>query len=131
MKSNRIAVPSDRPGDLDGARSAHFGNCGWFTIIDLIGGDVIHIEGLQNTAHAKGGCMTPVKILQNRQVDSIIVGGMGRQPLTGFRKAGIAVYWAPLTTYPVVRDALAALLNKKLLPMSADKACQGTDNCLG
>jgi predicted Fe-Mo cluster-binding NifX family protein len=73
----RIAIPTNSPGGLDSERSDHFGHCDIFTLVDI---DEKHeikdVAIIQNGDHEAGGCMVPVKILQDAGAESIIVGGL-------------------------------------------------------
>jgi predicted Fe-Mo cluster-binding NifX family protein len=59
----RIAVPSEQPGGLESAISAHFGHCPCFTIVDTADGEVGEVRVLPNMPHGQGGCMAPVMYL--------------------------------------------------------------------
>ena len=36
----RVAVPSEAPGGLDSARSGHFGRSPYFTLVDIVDGEI-------------------------------------------------------------------------------------------
>jgi predicted Fe-Mo cluster-binding NifX family protein len=91
-KTIRIAVPSEAPGGLTAPRSGHFGRCECFTMVDLVDGKIGQVEVLQNAPHVDGGCMAPVMVLAEHQVDAIVVDGIGGRPLMGFNQVGIAVH---------------------------------------
>ena len=88
----RIAVPSEAPGGLEARRSGHFGRCECFTMIDVIDGKVGDVEVLHNAPHTEGGCMAPVLVLAEHNVDTIVVDGIGGRPLMGFNQVGITVH---------------------------------------
>ena len=90
--TTRLAVPSELPGGLDAARSGHFGRCACFTRVDIVEGGVGEIEVLENAPHTEGGCMAPVLVLAEQNVDAIVVDGIGGRPLMGFHQVGIAVH---------------------------------------
>jgi predicted Fe-Mo cluster-binding NifX family protein len=90
-KTTRIAIPSELPGGLDAARAGHFGRCACFTLVDIAGEQVSDVEVLQNAPHTEGGCMAPVLVLAEHNVDAIVVQGIGGRPLMGFNQVGIAV----------------------------------------
>jgi len=129
MKRLRLAVPTNAPGGLQAERSDHFGHCDLFTIIDLAGEEIVGAETIGNIAHQAGGCMVPVKLLRERQVDAIVVGGMGKRPLLGFQEAGIAVYFAPQAEYPDVRSVVAEMQAGALRIMEPQQACRGGGDC--
>jgi len=88
----RIAIPSEAPGGLEAKRSGHFGRCDCFTIVDVVDGKVAEVAVLTNAPHTEGGCMAPVLVLAEQNVDAIVVDGIGGRPLMGFQQVGIAVH---------------------------------------
>jgi predicted Fe-Mo cluster-binding NifX family protein len=90
--TTRLAIPSELPGGLDAQRAGHFGRCACFTLVDLAGGEIKDVEVLINAPHVEGGCMAPVLVLAEHDVDAIVVGGIGGRPLMGFNQVGIAVH---------------------------------------
>jgi len=129
MQGNYIlAVPSEFPGGLDSARSAHFGHCPFFTLVYLRNGEVAAIEVVENPPHQAGGCLAPVGMLRQRGVDGIVVGGIGRRPLAGMQEAGITVLQATVDECPVVMDAVRMLQEGRITVMSPEMACSG-HNC--
>jgi predicted Fe-Mo cluster-binding NifX family protein len=110
-------------GGLDGKRSGHFGHCDVFTLIDVKDGAIEKVSILPNQSHVQGGCMVPVNLLSDNQVNALIVGGIGMRPLMGFRQVGIEVYHDDQRPdiRPVVEDLIAGKL-----PMIADnQVCGG------
>ena len=91
-KTIRIAIPSEAPGGLAARRSGHFGRAECFTMVDLVDGEIGGVEVLHNAPHVEGGCMAPVLVLAEHQVDAIVVDGIGGRPLMGFNQVGIAVH---------------------------------------
>lgn len=123
MKEGRIAVPSVEEGGLDGQRSGHFGHCDVFTLIDVKGGEIEKVSTIPNRSHVQGGCMVPVNLLAQHNVDALVVGGIGMRPLMGFRQMGINVYYdgLRLEIRPVVEDLIAGKLSK----IEDDQVCGG------
>jgi predicted Fe-Mo cluster-binding NifX family protein len=129
MKHLRLAVPTNAPGGLQAERSDHFGHCDLFTIIDLEGEEIVRAGTIDNVSHTAGGCLAPVKLLQEQEVGAIVVGGMGKRPLLGFQEAGIAVYFAPRLEYPNVRSVVEGMLAGAFQLMDPQQACKGGGNC--
>ena len=123
MISGRIAIPSEDEGGLEAKRSSHFGHCSVFTIVDIEHGEIKHIKSLNNVEHESGGCLVPVNICANNNVDAIIAAGMGLRPLQGFESVGIDVYQDQ--TNPDVKSAVAALIKGELIKMKPENSCQG------
>ena len=123
MNKPRIAVPSIEKGGLDGQRSGHFGHCDVFTLIDVEGSEITKVTTIENHSHGEGGCMVPVHMLAQHQVEALIVGGIGMRPLIGFQQAGIKVYFENqrIDIRPVVED----LIKGKLPLISENQVCGG------
>ena len=123
MEKGRIAIPSMEQGGLDGKRAGHFGHCDTFTLVDVKDGVIEKISTIANQEHVQGGCMVPVNLLAQNQVNALIVGGIGMRPLMGFKQVGIDVYHEAerAEIRPVVEDMLAG----KLHLISDDQVCGG------
>jgi predicted Fe-Mo cluster-binding NifX family protein len=127
MRKGRIAIPSVEKGGLDGQRSSHFGHCDVFTLIDVEEGKIKQVTTIQNQGHVHGGCMAPVNLLAENNVNALIVGGIGMRPLMGFKQAGINVYHddTRIDIRPVVEDLVAG----KLAIISDHQVCGGGGQC--
>lgn len=123
MENGRIAVPSNEKGGLDGVRAGHFGHCDVFTIIDVKDGKIENVSTIRNQGHVQGGCMVPVNLLAQNNVNALIVGGIGMRPLMGFNQVGIDVYYEAerQEIKPVVED----LISGKLNIIGNDQVCGG------
>lgn len=108
-----IAVPSQFPGGLDAAMSAHFGHCEVFTLVTVRDGEILDVAVVPTPDHEHGGCMVPVSLLASRSVTSVVSGGMGQRPLAGFCQVGIRPLFASRcdTVRTAVHDALAGRLS--------------------
>ena len=120
-KTTRIAIPSELPGGLDAQRAGHFGRCACFTLVDVVGEEVRGVEVLQNAPHTEGGCMAPVLVLAENNVDAIVVQGIGGRPLMGFNQVGITVLAGVGTD---VRTTIDAYLSGDLSSVGFESACQ-------
>ena len=125
----RIAIPSERPGGIDGARSAHFGHCDLFTVVDIEEDQVTGVEILENAPHGSGGCLEPIEVLANAGVGAIVVAGVGARPMQALDQAGITVYYADTNRVPDVQTAVDKLCAKGLPRMQPAQACKGSGNC--
>ena len=123
MQNGRIAVPSMEKGGLDGQRSGHFGHCDVFTLVDVEEGKIKDITTVSNQSHVQGGCMVPVNLLAENNVNALIVGGIGMRPLMGFKQAGIDVYHD--AERPEIRPVVEDLIAGKLPIISDDQVCGG------
>ena len=120
-RTTRVAVPSELPGGLEAPRAGHFGRCACFTMVDVVDGEVGSVEVLHNAPHVEGGCMAPVLVLAENNVDAIVVDGIGGRPLMGFNQVGIAVHAG---FGPDVKTTVAAYIKGQLPMVGLEGACQ-------
>ena len=126
----RVAIPTNSPGGLDSERSAHFGHCDVFTVIEIDEQKKIgSISTIANGGHEAGGCMVPVQLLHEAEVEAIVVGGMGARPMRGFADVGITVYFADPNSIKSVREVIEGFAKNCLPVMHADQVCKGSGNC--
>jgi predicted Fe-Mo cluster-binding NifX family protein len=123
MQEGRIAIPSIGPGGLDGERSGHFGHCDVFTMIDVENGQIKQVTTVPNQSHVQGGCMVPVNLLAEHNVNALIVGGIGMRPLMGFRQVGIDVYFD--AERPQIRPVVEDLIAGRLSVIGDNQVCGG------
>lgn len=123
MEEGRIAIPSMGTGGLDGERSGHFGHCDVFTMVDVENGEIKDVSTVQNQSHVQGGCMVPVNLLSDHNVNALIVGGIGMRPLMGFKQVGIDVYYD--AERPQIRPVVEDLIAGKLPSIGDDQVCGG------
>jgi predicted Fe-Mo cluster-binding NifX family protein len=121
-----IAVPSLSPGGLEAQRSAHFGHCDFFTLVEVDPDGATEVRVVENAPHHEGGCLNPVRLLASLGATEIVVGGMGARPLTYFSDLGITVYVDQ--QWPTVKEAVDALLEGSIPVMSPVQVCGG-GNC--
>jgi predicted Fe-Mo cluster-binding NifX family protein len=119
--TTRIAIPSELPGGLEARRYGHFGRCECFTMVDVTDGKVGEVEVLHNAPHTEGGCMAPVLVLAEHNVDAIVVDGIGGRPLMGFSQVGIAVHAG---VGGDVQTAVRAFIRGGLPVVGMEGACQ-------
>jgi len=123
MEEGRIAIPSMGSGGLEGERSGHFGHCDVFTMVDVENGEIKDVSIVQNQSHVQGGCMVPVNLLADHNVNALIVGGIGMRPLMGFKQVGIDVYYD--AERPQIRPVVEDLITGKLPSIGDDQVCGG------
>ena len=116
----RLAIPSELPGGLDAQRAGHFGRCACFTLVDVTTAGVQDVEVLRNAPHTEGGCMAPVLVLAEHNVDALVVQGIGGRPLMGFNQVGIAVHAGVGLD---VRTSVDAFIRGELAVVGLEGAC--------
>ena len=123
MESGRIAIPSLGNGGLEGQRAGHFGHCDVFTFVDVEKGKIKDVTTIPNREHVQGGCMVPVNLLAEHNVNALIVGGIGMRPLMGFRQVGIDVYYD--ANRPEIKPVVDDLIAGTLPEIGNDQVCGG------
>lgn len=118
-----LAIPSIGAGGLEGERSAHFGHCDCFTLVELVDGQVSDVRVVANPPHEEGGCLRPVNLLASHGVHALLAAGMGARPLAGFNDAGITVYFENQTVN--IGEAVALLLAGDVPTMDSRQVCGG------
>ncbi len=119
----RIAVPSELPGGLDARVSDHFGHCAAFTLITVEDGAIGDVSVLENSTHDTEGCLGPVRVLKDNDVDVLVAGGMGGRPLAGFQEAGIKVHFKEDAA--AVREAVELFLAGRCRAFGEAETCGG------
>lgn len=118
-----LAVPTLGEGGLEGERSAHFGHCDCFTLVEVVDGAIVDVRVVDNPPHQEGGCLRPVNLLAGHGVNALLAAGMGARPLQGFNDVGIAVYFESET--PRINDAVQLFLDGAMQTMDARHVCGG------
>jgi predicted Fe-Mo cluster-binding NifX family protein len=92
-------------------------------MIDVENGQIKQVTTVPNQSHVQGGCMVPVNLLAEHNVNALIVGGIGMRPLMGFRQVGIDVYYD--AQRPQIRPVVEDLIAGKLSVIGDSQVCGG------
>lgn len=116
----KVCFPTETLQGLDSRVYGHFGSAPGFVIVDTLS---LTVEEIHNNDqhHAHGMCQ-PIKALGGRQVDAIVVGGIGMGALMKLQSQSIGVYRA---TEGTVRQNIDLIQNQKLPQFSAEHTCGG------
>jgi len=116
----KICIPIDSNDALDSHVCAHFGSAPYFMIVDT---ETSECETIINTGahHAHGMCQ-PLALLEGREIDGVVVGGIGRGALAKLQAANIGVF---LSEYPSVKETVDAYNAGTLQPVSPAHVCGG------
>ncbi len=115
----KICFPVKKDEGLSSAVYNHFGSAPIFLIFDTKTSSISTINN-RDVHHTHGAC-NPMKALDNRKVDAIVVGGIGAGALTGLKQMGIRVHRAQAGT--IVENM--SLFNMDRLPELTLEACCG------
>ncbi len=93
MTIKRVAFPGTQKG-VESNLSLHFGHTDAFVILEYDNEtkEQKDVETIKNPPHSQGGCMMPVMLLKDANVDEVVLGGIGGRPLMGFQQVGIETY---------------------------------------
>ena len=85
----KICIPVEENNGLDSRVCAHFGSAPFFLVVDS---NTSVCEPIVNDGahHAHGMCQ-PLALLEGKDIDGVVVGGIGRGALFKFQAANIGV----------------------------------------
>ena len=116
----KLCFPIQNDRALDSEIYGHFGSAPAFMIVDT-DTSVVETIGNADQHHAHGTC-SPFRALGGKDIDCVIVGGIGGGALNKLSQAGIRVYRASAGT---VRENID-LFNAGQLPAFApEHVCSG------
>ncbi|MCE5242927.1 MAG: NifB/NifX family molybdenum-iron cluster-binding protein [Syntrophobacteraceae bacterium] len=116
----KICFPTNSLQGLDSRVYGHFGSAPGFVLVDT---DTMSVEEIANNDlhHAHGMCQ-PMKALGNRDVDAIVVGGIGMGALLKLKARGIQVFRGAEGT---VSENMSYILDGKLPEFDENHTCGG------
>lgn len=107
----RVAVSSADARGLDGAVSAHFGRCPYFTLIDINDGVIEEVSVVTNPHYENHQPGQVPSFVHSQNADVIVAGGMGRRAIMMFEQLGIGAYTGAQSA---IRKAVEAALGGHL-----------------
>lgn len=116
----KICFPAESDNGLDGEVFGHFGSAPLFVVFDTQAKSVSTINN-QDLGHMHGMC-NPLKALDGKRVDAVVVGGIGAGAVTKLNEMGIRVYRASKGT---IQDNIGLFEGNKLPEMTIEHACSG------
>lgn len=116
----RVVIPTNTPDGLMAKRGAHFGKAPFYVIVDIENGEIKDVNFTKNPGHSGGACGNAVANIKNLGADALIVSGIGPNPLMGFKKEGIKVYFDDSVT---VEESVKKLIEGKLQELDVNHAC--------
>ncbi len=116
----KIAFPTQENNGMESRVYGHFGSAHYFVFVDTEEDSSETVEN-PDRDHLHGQCQ-PLKALNGRQVDAILVGGIGGGALRKLSLEGIKTYRAAPGS---VRENLELLTSGKLAVFAPDQTCGG------
>ena len=115
-----IAFPVQHDLGIESVVFNHFGSAPFFLIVDSATNAVTPVAN-RDQHHEHGAC-NPMRALDGRQVDAVVVGGIGGGALAGLNRMGITVHRARTGT---IRENLALLASGALAIIEPQGTCAG------
>ena len=116
----KICFPVESDKGLDSEVFGHFGSAPVFVVFDTETKSIDTINN-QDLGHAHGMC-SPLKALDGKMVDVIVVGGIGAGAINKLNGMGIKVYRAFMGS---VDTNLTYFKNGSMPQLTLDQACGG------
>lgn len=121
-----IIFPTNKEDGISAKRGAHFGKANFYTAIVVEEGIVKDIIVHKNPGHTTGGCSNAVANIQALGADTLVVSGIGSEPLKKFLAVGIDVYFD--NKNDIVEDALRDFLAGKTAKIDPNHSCASHDH---
>lgn len=121
----KICFPVESDKGLESDVFGHFGSAPRFVVFDTESKAINTINN-QDLGHVHGMC-NPLKALDGKRVDTIIVGGIGAGAINKLNEMGIKVYKASKGT---VQDNIKLFETNTMSEMTLAQTCSGhADGC--
>jgi predicted Fe-Mo cluster-binding NifX family protein len=122
----QICFPVEVDKGLESDVFGHFGSAPVFVVFDTQAKSV-HTINNQDLGHVHGMC-NPLKALNGKKVDAIVVGGIGAGAINKLNEMGIKVFKALNGS---VQENLGFFETNTLTEMTVKQACGGHDGGCG
>ena len=116
----RIAFPVQHDLGIESVVFNHFGSAPAFLIVDSATNAATSVAN-RDQQHEHGAC-NPMRALDGRQVDAVVVGGIGGGALAGLNRMGITVHRSAAVT---IKENLALLAADALAVIEPQGTCAG------
>lgn len=116
----KICFPVESDKGLESEVFGHFGSAPRFVVFDTEANSINTINN-QDLGHVHGMC-NPLKALDGKMVDIIIVGGIGAGAINKLNEMGIKVYKASKGT---IQDNIKLFESNTMSEMTLEQTCGG------
>jgi predicted Fe-Mo cluster-binding NifX family protein len=121
----KICFPVETNNGFDSEVYGHFGSAPVFVVYDSATKTIATIDN-QDLGHVHGMC-SPLKALDGKTVDAIVVGGIGAGAVNKLNEMGIKAYRALQGT---IRDNIGLFEKCQLTEITLEHTCGGhTGGC--
>jgi predicted Fe-Mo cluster-binding NifX family protein len=105
----------------------HFGSAPLFVMVDAGSSDKMTVVDNKDKEHVHGAC-NPIMAIGGRDIDAVVVGGIGAGAIRGLNAQGIKVYRSMAKT---VKENLDLLKDGQLPELGMQQACAGHEGGCG
>lgn len=123
----KIAFPAEIDNGVESIVFNHFGSANFFILVDSEKDDIEVILN-QDLNHQHGKCQ-PLKALGGKNVDAVVVGGIGGTAMTKLKKGGANVFKAVEGTVKENLDLFKAGKLVEFMPFDVCGGHSGGDGC--
>ncbi|MDD4857908.1 MAG: NifB/NifX family molybdenum-iron cluster-binding protein [Candidatus Krumholzibacteria bacterium] len=116
----KVCIPAQDSSGLEGTPYGHFGSASYFVVYDTETGQTETVDN--SDSHHEHGMCHPIGALGGREIDAVIVGGIGARAIMKLNAEGMRVYRAAPGT---IRENVDLLTSGKLEELSVENACGG------
>ena len=116
----KICFPVQKDEGMSSEVYNHFGSAPMFMVVDVETNSVAPINN-RDQHHSHGAC-SPMKALNNQNVDVIVVGGIGAGALNGLNRMGIRVYRSQAAT---IQENVTMFRDQSLQELTPEHCCDG------
>ncbi len=116
----KVCFPVQNDEGIESRVFNHFGSAPLFVVINTETNDVSTIFN-RDMNHAPGAC-SPMKELDGRQIDAIIVGGIGAGALNRLNQGGIKVFKSQVAT---IKENIGMFQAQSLSELTPQQCCGG------
>ena len=116
----KLCFPVESDNGIKSEIFSHFGSAPFFIVVDTQSDTNTTINN-QDLGHIHGQC-NPMKALNGKMVDAIVVGGIGAGAISGLNKKGIKVYKASMGS---IQDNIQLFEAESLMEMTMAHTCGG------
>ena len=120
----KVCIPAATDAGLSSTPHGHFGSAPYFVVYDM-GSDTTEVLSNSNQHHTHGACQ-PLSALGGRDVDAVVVGGIGAGAIVKLNASGIRVYRAGDGS---IEDNVKALREGVLIELTPETGCQQHGGC--
>ncbi len=120
----KVCFPVEEESGMQSPVYSHFGSAPKFVLVNTDTNEIEEINN-QDMGHAHGMC-SPLKALNGRSIDAVVVGGIGAGAINKLNAMNIRVYQASVAT---VQENVALFKEGGLPEIALENACGHHGGC--